>query len=314
VNVSRNSSDAYVVRVGGAKINVEPLLDSGNEDDSKPGPPMIVDVGVGFARLGKGGGAGGVVGHLERDNKRWHTMTIDGALASAKSMAVRMRPDGNGRLFSISADDAGAILKALDVTSNVRGGALNLSGRYDDAEVHSPFKGKMEMRTFRLEGAPLVAKVLSVASLTGILNVLSGQGIDFSQFDATITFVDGSIYTNDLRAHGSALGFTGRGSVNLKKQTIDLQGTVVPAYSLNSVLGNIPLLGTLLTGPQGGGVFAANYRMRGSLDDPAVTVNPLATLAPGILRNIFNIFDTPAQTAPPPAAAPSGESQNKPPE
>jgi uncharacterized protein YhdP len=171
------------------------------------------------------------------------------------------------------------------------------------------------MRNFRLEGAPLVAKVLSVASLTGILNVLTGQGIDFSQFDATITFVNGGIYTDDLRSHGSALGFTGRGSVDLKKQTIDLQGTVVPAYSLNSVLGNIPLLGTILTGPQGGGVFAANYRMRGSLDDPEVTVNPLATLAPGILRNIFNIFDTPAQTAPtpkapasPPAAAPPGNS------
>jgi hypothetical protein len=315
VNVSRNAAGAYVVQVGGAKINVEPLLNAGEDEGTKPGPPMIVDVAVGYARLGAGGGANGVSGHLERDDKHWHTMTIDGGLASAKPIAVRMRPDGNGRAFSVTAADAGTLLKALDITSNVRGGSLGLAGRYDDSDPRSPFKGKLEMRNFRLEGAPLVAKVLSVASLTGILNVLTGQGIDFSQFDATITFVNGGIYTDDLRSHGSALGFTGRGSVDLKKQTIDLQGTVVPAYSLNSVLGNIPLLGTILTGPQGGGVFAANYRMRGSLDDPEVTVNPLATLAPGILRNIFNIFDTPALTAPtpkapasPPAAAPPGNS------
>jgi hypothetical protein len=228
-------------------------------------------------------------------------MAIDGGMAG-KPMAVRMRPDGNGRAFSVTAADAGAVLKALDVTSNVRGGTLDLAGRYDDADPKSPFKGKIDIRNFRLEGAPLIAKVLSVASLTGIRNVLTGQGIDFSRFEATITFVGGAIYTDDLRSHGSALGFTGKGSVNLRQQTIDLQGTVVPAYSVNSVLGNIPVLGAILAGPEGGGVFAANYRMRGSLDDPGVTVNPLATLAPGILRNIFNIFDTPAKTAPPATA------------
>jgi hypothetical protein len=71
------------------------------------------------------------------------------------------------------------------------------------------------------------------------------------------------------------------------------------------VLGNIPLLGTILTGPEGGGVFAANYRMRGAIDNPDVSVNPLSTLAPGILRNIFNIFDRPAPSAPPkPEVAP----------
>jgi hypothetical protein len=305
VTASRNAANAYVVNVGGAKIDVEPLLASPNDEDTKPGTPMVVDAAVGYARLGEGGGAEGVVAHLERDGKHWHTMTIDGGLASGKPMTVRMRPEGNGRAFSVSAGDAGAVLKALDVTGNVRGGTLDLAGRYDDSDPKSPFKGKIEIRNFRLEGAPLIAKVLSVASLTGIRNVLTGQGIDFSRFDATITFVGGTIYTDDLRSHGSALGFTGKGSVNLTKQTIDLEGTVVPAYSVNSVLGNIPVLGAILAGPEGGGVFAANYRMRGSLDDPAVSVNPLATLAPGILRNIFNIFDTPAKTAPPATAPPA---------
>ncbi|MGE5537245.1 MAG: AsmA-like C-terminal domain-containing protein [Gemmatimonas sp.] len=295
------TTGTYDIRVGGPKLDVEPLLDVG-DSGAKEGSPMIVDVAVGYARLGEGGGVTGVTAHLERDRKRWHTMEIDAGLESARPVTVRMAPEGQGRTFSVSSSDAGNVLKALDVSPNVRGGRLNLNGRYDDSDPKSPFKGKLEMRDFRLEGAPLLAKVLSVASLTGILDVLRGQGIDFSRFDANITFVDGAVYTDDLLAHGPALGFTGKGNVSLKDKTIDLQGTIVPAYSLNSVLGNIPLLGPILT--QGGGVFAANYRMRGSVDNPEVTVNPLSTLAPSFLRNLFNIFQAPAQSAPSESPAP----------
>jgi len=62
-------------------------------------------------------------------------------------------------------------------------------------------------------------------------------------------------------------------------------------YALNSVLGNIPFIGTLMTGTEdGSGVFAATYKMKGPLEDPEVKVNPLSALAPGILRNIFGLL------------------------
>ena len=61
----------------------------------------------------------------------------------------------------------------------------------------------------------------------------------------------------------------------------------MPLYTINSAVGRIPLIGDLLVGDEGSGVFAATYRLRGPLDDPEVSVNPLAALAPGFLRNIF---------------------------
>ena len=67
---------------------------------------------------------------------------------------------------------------------------------------------------------------------------------------------------------------------------MDIAGTLVPAYTLNSVIGDIPLLG-LLVGGAGQGLFAANFRMYGPRDEPHVSVNPLSTLAPGVLRNLF---------------------------
>jgi hypothetical protein len=34
-------------------------------------------------------------------------------------------------------------------------------------------------------------------------------------------------------------------------------------------------------------VFAATYTIRGPIDDPAVAVDPLSVLAPGIVRDLF---------------------------
>jgi hypothetical protein len=84
---------------------------------------------------------------------------------------------------------------------------------------------------------------------------------------------------------------TAKGSVDLNAQTVDMQGTVVPAYFFNTLLGRIPLVGRLFSPEQGGGLFAATYSARGPIDDPQVSVNPLAALTPGFLRGLFGIFD-----------------------
>jgi len=79
---------------------------------------------------------------------------------------------------------------------------------------------------------------------------------------------------------------------------VDIAGTVVPAYALNSALGRLPVIGGIFSGGEkGGGVFAANFTMSGSTADPKVAVNPLSALTPGIFRNVFDIFGQ-AETKP----------------
>jgi hypothetical protein len=81
-----------------------------------------------------------------------------------------------------------------------------------------------------------------------------------------------------------------KGRLDLDNDTADLQGTIVPAYFFNSLLGNVPLVGRLFSPERGGGVFAARYSLKGKLDDPDVAVNPLSALTPGFLRGVFGIF------------------------
>jgi hypothetical protein len=86
---------------------------------------------------------------------------------------------------------------------------------------------------------------------------------------------------------GGQLGVTAQGRVDTGADRIDLEGTVVPLYGINQVIGAIPLLGTLLTGGDGQGLLAANWTLRGPLGDPQVGVNPLSLFAPGLLRRLL---------------------------
>ena len=80
---------------------------------------------------------------------------------------------------------------------------------------------------------------------------------------------------------------TANGLLELGPHRLDIQGTIVPAYALNSIIGNVPVVGSLLLGGEGQGLFAANYRATGSAADPKVSVNPLSALTPGFLRRLF---------------------------
>ena len=92
---------------------------------------------------------------------------------------------------------------------------------------------------------------------------------------------------------------------------MDITGTIVPAYALNSLIGQIPLIGEILTGEKGGGVFAANYSLRGPLYDPDPSVNPISALAPGFLRKFFELFSGERSTSPKPGTSKPPQQDNK---
>jgi K+-transporting ATPase A subunit len=89
-----------------------------------------------------------------------------------------------------------------------------------------------------------------------------------------------------------SLGVTASGKVDIETEQLDLNGTVIPMYALNSALGRIPLVGGVFSGGEkGGGLFAANYRLSGPFEDPQFSVNPISALAPSFLRELFSASD-----------------------
>jgi len=233
-----------------------------------------------------------VSGTFVRDQDLWQTVLLRSRVAGGATFDLEIKPgaDGNRRL-AMHSDNAGDILKFLDFYPNMVGGQLNVSGTYDDAAPGQPLTGLITVNDYRIANAPVLARLLSIMALTGIMEALEGEGLAFSDLRIPFELNEGTFRLNEARATGTSLGFTANGNVFRHADVVDLQGTVIPAYAINSVFGNIPLLGDILTGGEkGGGVFAARYTMTGPTEEPVVSVNPLSALTPGILRNVFGIF------------------------
>jgi hypothetical protein len=79
--------------------------------------------------------------------------------------------------------------------------------------------------------------------------------------------------------------------MDFPRDRLDLSGSYVPAYAINSLLSHIPVLGVVITGGQNEGIFALSYRLTGALSAPVVTVNPLSAIAPGLMRKIMGVLD-----------------------
>ena len=204
---------------------------------------------------------------------------------------LSLTPDGGKRVLRVSAEDGGAFLRAIDVTS-ISGGRLAVNGAYETQRTGAALSGTAELENFVLRDAPAAAKVLQAMTLYGLVEAMQGgDGVVFSRLVAPFALTPDALVLRDARAFSASLGVTAKGRIGRERRVVEVEGTIVPAYVFNSLLGRVPLVGRLFSPEAGGGLFAATYRVQGPLGDPSVTVNPLAALTPGFLRGLFGIFD-----------------------
>lgn len=217
-----------------------------------------------------------------------------GGIAGEKPFRFQITGAPGKRALAVRAEDAGAFLQALDLMDGIEGGALSLDGKYTERGDGSELNAVLRVRDYTVGNAPVLAKLLTLASLTGIVDTLQGKGIAFTKLVAPMIIADDVITIKDAKTHGSAMGMTAEGTIRFPGTIIDLKGTVVPSYSVNTVLGNVPIVGQVLTGGnKDSGIFAARYTITGRDGKPDVSVNPLSMLTPGFLRGLFDVFDAP---------------------
>ena len=204
--------------------------------------------------------------------------------------SIKIGADGKRRM-RVDAPDAGTLIGALGISESITGGTLMAEGVYDDDKLSPSLDGRVVIDEFRIVNAPVLADLLTLGSLTGIRDTLAGEGIFFKRMEMPFVMGNGQVKIDDARASGPAIGITASGTVDMADNVLDLEGTIVPAYTINSILGEVPLLGPLIVGRKGEGIFGFTYRISGGADNPDVAVNPLSALAPGFLRRLFE-FDS----------------------
>jgi hypothetical protein len=184
--------------------------------------------------------------------------------------------------IALSAADGGNLLRALGAYGNLEGGALTLAATAKDDGT----TGTLHLEQFRLLRAPGFTKILQSLTIYGA-PAAAATGLAFDRLVAPFGIKTKILTLTGARAFSSSLGFTAAGTINLVSGDTDLSTTIIPAYALNKLPGEIPIVGKLFSAEKGGGLFAIRAHISGQLTDPDVTVNPLSVLTPGVLRDVF---------------------------
>jgi hypothetical protein len=193
------------------------------------------------------------------------------------------RPN-NEFYLEIDSNDAGATMKVLRIYDDMKGGDLKIEARRNKDKA---LIGHAKIRDFYIQNTPLVAKFLTVASFKGMLDMLTHGGIAFSHLDAPFEYRKKQLMLKKAKAFGDVLGITANGTYDRRFEEMDIRGQVAPAYSLNMILGSIPLVGNLLAGKDGT-VFAADYYISGDVADASIEINPLSALSPNSLKETIS--------------------------
>lgn len=300
----------YAGTITGQSLDARALMGRNSSPNRKPEPPdgkaTPLDFAIRLNRVvfGDGRYLSEVAGRMTRDGRSWTLLDLNARTGGDGTASVRYLPNAKGfHDVAVTASNAGDALRALDLTDRMQGGALTLTGRTVEPRADAPIEGALELKDYTLVDLPVLARILNAISPSGFAEMMGGgKGIHFGRLAGDYRKEGRLLTLKDLRTSGSALGLTLQGEVDIDTSTANLKGTIVPLYGLNRLIGQIPLLGDALSGGEGQGIFSATWHVQGPLSDPDVSVNPLAVLAPGFLRNLFFLGDGKAtpDKAPPP--------------
>jgi hypothetical protein len=231
------------------------------------------------------------------------TMSLSATLPKSGKLAGSIVPSDAGRIVTLTSNNTGDLLDGVFGFNSLVGGDLSIKATLSPvstvkAKAPLDYSGTVTIKDFKIVHQPFLARLFSAGSLIGIGDLMRGDGITFDKLEVPFRAQNDFITIHDARGAGPAVGITSDGYIDRAGNQIALKGTLAPAYGLNSILGNIPLLGDVLVSKQGEGIFGMTYSATGGADQPNISVNPLSALAPGIFRRIFE-GSTPVAPTPP---------------
>ena len=214
--------------------------------------------------------------NIQKENNRW--VLFSGQATAKEPITFDLNREKTELV--VQTDDIGSFLQQGGYTERIQGGQLKTALKQTP---EGALTGTIHVQDFRLTQTSFLTQALTIL---GILDAFRGDFIPFDK--ATIPFTltpEYTVFIDEAVASGNSLGITFSGSISSEK--LDIQGSIVPAYAINSLPGKIPLIGRLFSGEEGGGLFGVSFEASGTPEKPKVNINPATLFAPGIIRRIF---------------------------
>ena len=246
---------------------------------------------------------GGTLKFLTR-NRDLRQLQMNGRFRSAP-VSAQLTRGARGPVILLQSEDAGATLRFADLYKRMVGGQLTFQITAGD----TPQAGNVTIDGFALRNEPALRSIISQQPAAArsddrgnVIPPINPNEVDFVKLKADFFRTANRLEFRDAVMWGMHVGFTLGGWIDYGRDRTDIAGTFVPAYGLNNMFSQVPVVGMILGGGRNEGLFAVNFRVSGPASSPTLTVNPLSLVAPGFLRKFFGVgavATDPTATMPP---------------
>lgn len=295
VSVKR-SGKGFAVRVKGDSLDARSLIkqftaDTDTATKSAGSNSVSVNASIGAMTGFNGEKLSNVTVEYSGAGSRVNGLKVNATASSGGQITVSNAARSGGRRMDVRSADAGAILRFLDVYGRMQGGSLALAL---EASGDGPLKGQVDVRDFWVVDEPRLASIVSSkpAGDDRSLNQAVRKDIDVSrvQFERGFAQIDKRekyLALENGVLSGPLIGTTFQGVLYDQQGQMNMTGTFMPAYGLNRIFGELPLVGAILGNGRDRGLIGVTYKLSGDANAPKLHVNPLSVIAPGIFRTIF---------------------------
>ncbi len=295
----KHSKGAYDISVGGNTVDIRPIITKlrsgiGSKGSAKGGSSSSDDAGTLTLRAKLDRMIGYNDEALNNVNLLFQMRngTVSGAdlTASTGSGQAVVSKMIQGDTISLTSGDAGAIVRFTNLYSSMRSGLLNLRLK----ATGSSWAGALDVRNFSLVNDQKLETLVStpVGKDGESINSATKKGIDvtsakFQRAYATLAYKDGALSVDNGIVRGEQIGASFQGMVRDASGKMEMTGTFMPAYGLNRLFGELPIIGAILGNGRDRGLLGITFKLEGPFDKPKLQINPLSIIAPGVFRQIF---------------------------
>jgi len=295
VDIKRQKG-GFAVSVNGSSADMRPVIDSlrsgsGDGDGNGDGKRISINANLQQVTGFHSETLSNVNLSYAARGKQIDGVDLSAVTDSGQAVVAKLTKNGADNILELTSGDAGSLARFANIYSNMRGGLLNLKLRDRGG---SSWRGNVDIRKFSLVNEARLQSIVSTP--TGAdgrsLNQAVKKNIDvssarFERGSANIALDNGSIAIDSGVVRGVDVGATFQGTVRDANGNMDMTGTFMPAYGLNRLFGELPIIGVLLGNGRDRGLLGITFKLVGPFAKPNLTINPLSIIAPGVFRSIF---------------------------
>ena len=224
-----------------------------------------------------------LIGKIEKG--KFTKISSKGNFEGNNYLDILMKSDGENKTkyLEIYSDLARPLLTEFKFFKGLTGGKLFYTSIIDNGYANSSLK----IENFKVINAPGMVKLLSLADLGGLADLVEGEGLSFDILEIKFEKEDKTLKLNEILALGPSISVLMEGYQT--PEVTSLSGTLVPAKTLNKLISKIPVLGDIVIPKEvGEGLFGISFKMKGPPNKIKTTINPIRTITPRFIQKIID--------------------------